>query len=189
MIPTTDTERFDNYRSLRDGNREEAPMTRKTFGYAAKSAPEGENSSMTASLAWEIQGGITQLASEIACCAITSGLLANKEDVAGFITEMRAVLISDISSDPKPYEPVSKEPMPAATVRKSITPDHLISFLDGKPYRTLKRHLAANGRTAESYRAEFGLPVDYPMVAANYRAARQAIAKRTGLGRADRFAA
>lgn len=33
----------------------------------------------------------------------------------------------------------------AAQIRKSITPDALISFIDGKPYKTLKRHLGVHG--------------------------------------------
>ncbi len=44
-----------------------------------------------------------------------------------------------------------------AQIRKSITPDALISFIDGKPYKTLKRHLTGNGLTMEEYRQRFGL--------------------------------
>src|SRR5690349_20753965 len=68
-------------------------------------------------------------------------------------------------------------------VRKSITPDALISFIDGKPYKTLKRHLTGHGLDPYSYRARFGLPADYPMVAANYAAQRSELAKSIGLGR------
>ena len=52
-----------------------------------------------------------------------------------------------------------------AQIRKSITPDGLISFIDGKPYKTLKRHLSRNGLTIEQYRERFGLPRDYPSTA------------------------
>ncbi|WP_336492152.1 MucR family transcriptional regulator [Methylobacterium nigriterrae] len=68
-------------------------------------------------------------------------------------------------------------------VRRSITPDALISFIDGKPYKTLKRHLTGHGLDPYSYRARFGLPADYPMVAANYAAQRSELAKAIGLGR------
>ncbi|AWN43254.1 MucR family transcriptional regulator [Methylobacterium durans] len=80
-----------------------------------------------------------------------------------------------------PVETVEK-PTPAQ-VRKSITPDALISFIDGKPYKTLKRHLSTHGLDPYSYRQRYGLPNDYPMVAASYAAQRSELAKSIGLGR------
>jgi predicted transcriptional regulator len=71
----------------------------------------------------------------------------------------------------------------SAQIRKSITPDALISFIDGKPYKTLKRHLSGNGLTIEEYRERYGLPRDYPTTAANYSAQRSALAKSLGLGK------
>ena len=71
----------------------------------------------------------------------------------------------------------------AAQIRKSISRDALISFEDGAAYRTLRRHLAARGLTPEQYREKWGLPWDYPMVAASYSEARSAMAKTIGLGR------
>jgi predicted transcriptional regulator len=70
-----------------------------------------------------------------------------------------------------------------AQARKSITPNGLISFEDGKSYKTLKRHLAGKGLTPAQYREKHGLPADYPMVAPNYSAARSAMALSLGLGR------
>ncbi len=70
----------------------------------------------------------------------------------------------------------------AAQIRKSITPDALISFIDGKSYKTLKRHLTRHGMTVADYKAKFGLPKDYPTTAPNYSAARSALAKSVGLG-------
>ncbi|GJE57342.1 MucR family transcriptional regulator [Methylobacterium thuringiense] len=67
-------------------------------------------------------------------------------------------------------------------IKKSITPDALISFLDGKSYKTLKRHLSTRGLDFAAYRARYGLPSDYPTVAPNYSAARSALAKSLGLG-------
>jgi predicted transcriptional regulator len=81
------------------------------------------------------------------------------------------------------------EKLTAAQIRKSITPDALISFLDGKPYKTLKRHLSGNGMTIQEYRERFGLPGDYPSTAANYSAQRSALAKSLGLGNQRRNAA
>ncbi|TXM96804.1 MucR family transcriptional regulator, partial [Methylobacterium sp. WL64] len=54
------------------------------------------------------------------------------------------------------------EKLTPSQIRKSITPDALISFIDGKPYKTLKRHLTGNGMTIEQYRERYGLPRDYP---------------------------
>jgi predicted transcriptional regulator len=69
-----------------------------------------------------------------------------------------------------------------AQIRKSITPDALISFIDGRPYRMLKRHLATHGLTVAEYKARFGLPSDYPTTAPSYSAARSTLAKEAGLG-------
>ena len=80
-----------------------------------------------------------------------------------------------------PSEPEPKKITPGQ-VRKSITPDALISFIDGKPYKTLKRHLTGHGLTIETYRERFGLPRDYPTTAANYSAMRAEFARTAGLG-------
>jgi len=83
-------------------------------------------------------------------------------------------------------EPVVAEAGPpratAAQVRRSITPDALVSFEDGKSYKTLKRHLSTRGLTPDQYRQKWGLAPDYPMVAASYSAQRSAVAKSLGLG-------
>ena len=73
---------------------------------------------------------------------------------------------------------------PAVPVRKSITPDYLICLEDGKKLKMLKRHLRSTyGLTPDAYRAKWGLPPDYPMVAPNYAEQRSAFAKQIGLGR------
>lgn len=70
-----------------------------------------------------------------------------------------------------------------AQIKKSITPDHLISLEDGKPYKTLRRHLTLRGLSPEAYRAKHGLPADYPMTSASYSAQRSELARSLGLGR------
>jgi predicted transcriptional regulator len=70
----------------------------------------------------------------------------------------------------------------AAQIRKSVRPDGIVSFIDGKTYKTLKRHLRANGLDPQSYRERYGLPADYPMVAPSYAEQRSALAKAIGLG-------
>ena len=80
-------------------------------------------------------------------------------------------------------EPKTEAKPTAAQIRKSITPDALISFIDGRPYAMLKRHLTRAGLTPADYRARFGLPNDYPVTAASYSAKRSALALSAGLGR------
>ncbi|MHB2208428.1 Ros/MucR family transcriptional regulator [Methylobacterium sp. CM6257] len=75
-----------------------------------------------------------------------------------------------------------------AQISKSIRHDALISFEDGKPYKTLRRHLTIRGLTPEAYREKWDLPRDYPMVAASYAEARSALAKSLGLGQQRRKA-
>ncbi len=75
-------------------------------------------------------------------------------------------------------------PKPVVSIRKSVTPDYIICLDDGKKLKMLKRHLrTAYNMTPGEYRAKWGLPADYPMVAPNYAAARSAMAKKIGLGR------
>ena len=81
-------------------------------------------------------------------------------------------------------DPDSRTATPAQ-IRKSIRPDALTSFEDGKPYRTLKRHLSRRGLTLEAYRVKWGLPADYPSVAPDYAAKRSAIAISNWFGRRD----
>jgi predicted transcriptional regulator len=73
---------------------------------------------------------------------------------------------------------------PAVTARKSLaSPEHILSLIDGKPYKTLKRHLASRGLTPDEYRARYNLPASYPMVAPAYAEHRRAVAHQFGLGR------
>jgi predicted transcriptional regulator len=73
---------------------------------------------------------------------------------------------------------------PAVPIRRSVTDDHIVCLEDGKKLKMLKRHLTTDhGLTPKEYRARWGLKADYPMVAPNYSAQRQALAKQIGLGR------
>src|ERR1700753_2338005 len=75
---------------------------------------------------------------------------------------------------------------PAVTVKKSITPEYIICLEDGKKLKMLKRYLRSRySLSPEEYRAKWGLPADYPMVAPNYAAQRSEFAKKIGLGRSS----
>jgi predicted transcriptional regulator len=81
------------------------------------------------------------------------------------------------------------EKLTSAQIRKSITHDALISFEDGKPYKTLHRHLTIRSLTPDAYREKWGLPRNYPMTATSYSEQRAALAKSLGLGHQRRKAA
>jgi len=74
-----------------------------------------------------------------------------------------------------------EKPSPAE-IRKSVRDDGIVSFIDGKTYKTLKRHLTSRGLDPRGYRDRYGLPADYPMVAPSYAERRSALAKAIGLG-------
>lgn len=76
---------------------------------------------------------------------------------------------------------------PAVPIKRSVTPEFIVCLEDGKKFKSLKRHLRTRyGMTPEEYRAKWGLPHDYPMVAPNYAKARSDLAKRMGLGTSRR---
>ena len=77
-----------------------------------------------------------------------------------------------------------KSQKPAVPIRRSINPDYLVCLEDGRKLKMLKRHLrAAFNLSPEAYRARWGLPLDYPMVAPNYAKKRSDFAKKMGLGK------
>lgn len=113
-------------------------------------------------------------------------------DVPMFFRTMHETIV-DLSSSVTQAEPeetsASDEYTPAVSVRKSLaSKDHIISLIDGKPYRTLRRHLSTHGLTPEEYRERYNLRPDYPMVAESYSAQRREMAKKIGLGSKGRTA-
>ena len=75
-------------------------------------------------------------------------------------------------------------PDPAVSIRSSVKKDHIVCLEDGRKMKMLKRHLMTDhGLTPHQYRARWGLPADYPMVAADYADKRRDLAKKIGLGR------
>ncbi|MBC7985557.1 MAG: MucR family transcriptional regulator [Sphingomonadaceae bacterium] len=87
----------------------------------------------------------------------------------------------------KSGEPEARRAVPAVSVRASIKDDHIVCLFDGQKMKMLKRHLMTeHGMTPAEYRAEFGLPGNYPMVSPNYSKQRADLAKKIGLGRQPR---
>ena len=83
-------------------------------------------------------------------------------------------------------QPEPERAVPAVSIKKSITPEYLISLEDGKSYKSLTRHLKGRGLTAQQYREKWGLPRDYPMTSPNYSQRRSELAKSLGLGQKRR---
>jgi len=106
------------------------------------------------------------------------------EAVAAFIRSTHAAITAIGHAEVVAPAAASAPREPAISIRKSLaSPDHIVSLIDGKPYKSLKRHLRAHGLTPDDYRAHFGLKPDYPMVAPTYAEGRRAIALSFGLGR------
>ena len=131
-------------------------------------------SERTAPLLW----AVTQVVS-----AHVANASVEPREIAPIISAVAASFAS--LGDGAPEAATGETRLTAAKIRKSITPDALISFEDGRPYKILKRHLAALGLTPDDYRAKWGLPYDYPMVAPNQSAARSQIARQVGFWRKD----
>jgi len=108
------------------------------------------------------------------------------EDVPGFIASTHQAIAALSSANAPAAEATqqSEQFTPAVSVRKSLaSPDYIISMIDGKPYKTLRRHLATHGLDPDSYRERYGLKRDYPMVAPSYSETRKSLAQKIGLGR------
>jgi predicted transcriptional regulator len=102
-------------------------------------------------------------------------------DLGAFIASTHAALLR---LGNQPEAPAAAPLVPAVPIRKSVTPEALICLEDGKPFKSLKRHLSAKyDMTPDQYRAKWGLPSDYPMTAPAYAERRSALARAIGLGR------
>lgn len=123
---------------------------------------------------------------------IVSAYVANNAmsaaDLPNLIQQVHAALKG--VSQPASAQPPAAPQAPAVSIRKSLQPDHLICLEDGRKFKSLKRHLRTKyNMSPEEYRAKWGLPKDYPMVAPDYAASRSALAKSMGLGQGGRQAA
>ncbi len=133
------------------------------------------------------QNNPVELATELTIAWLSNpNTRASAEEVPAFLSKMHEAvqgLSSGGGGDEQSAEPAA-EYSPAVSVRKSLaSKDHIISLIDGKPYKTLRRHLAGHGLTPDQYRERYGLRNDYPMVSQNYSEARRDMAKKLGLGR------
>ena len=135
----------------------------------------------------EDQNSTVELATELTIAWLgNANTRVHADDVPAFLARMHDAL----NGLTAPAAPAAQEAAPeteytpAVSVRKSLaSKDHIISMIDGKPYKTLRRHLSSNGMTPEDYRQRYNLKSDYPMVAESYSTHRREMAHKIGLGR------
>lgn len=130
----------------------------------------------------DVKADLLELAADVVASYVSNNSVA-QSDLPQLIADVHRALSAVASPVPAPAAEIPKPPVP---IRKSVQDEVLISLEDGKPYKTLKRHLAGLGLTPESYRAKWGLPADYPMVAPAYARRRSELAKSAGLGQIRR---
>lgn len=124
---------------------------------------------------------LAELTSEIVSAYVTNNKLSPTElsDIIGSVHSALRGLAETKAPEPEKLVPI-------VPIKKSITPDFLISLEDGRRYKSLKRHLSGRGLTPAEYREKWGLARDYPMVAPNYAKQRSELAKSLGLGQQRR---
>src|SRR5207237_948473 len=124
-----------------------------------------------------------ELTAEIVSAYVSNNSVPSS-DLSALINQVHSALTRVSSGQvDAPSEPLK----PAVSVKRSITPEHIVCLEDGKKFKSLKRHLRTQyNMTPEQYREKWGLPAEYPMVAPNYAAARSQLAKQMGLGQQRR---
>jgi predicted transcriptional regulator len=116
---------------------------------------------------------------------IVSAHVANNNvavgDVANLVQQVHGAL-AKLSQPAAASEPEAKTPL--VSVRASVKPDYIVCMECGSKQKMLKRHLqTAHSMSPDQYRQDYGLPKEYPMVAANYSEQRRTLAHSIGLGR------
>jgi predicted transcriptional regulator len=120
-----------------------------------------------------------ELAADIVSAFVSNNSLpvAELPALIGSVHAALASVVNGVAEQP------AEELRPAVPIKKSVQPDYIVCLEDGKRFKSLKRHLrTVYNLTPDQYRAKWGLPASYPMVAPNYAAARSELAKQMGLG-------
>ena len=146
-------------------------------------------------MAEDMNTDLVELATELTIAWLgNANNRVSADEVPTFLRAMHAA-VSELSeqasgsANTESGDDAAAEHVPAVTARKSLSSkEHIISLIDGKAYKTLRRHLSTHGLTPEDYRARYKLKPDYPMVAQNYSEQRRAMAKKIGLGSKGRAA-
>jgi predicted transcriptional regulator len=127
----------------------------------------------------QVAAGVLNLTAQI----VSAHVSKNQIGTDALPSLIRAVYRS-LSTAGDAEAPPAPPQTPAVPIRKSVFPDYIVCLEDGKKLKMLKRHLQTRyGLSPDAYRAKWGLPRDYPMIAPNYAAIRSGLAKQIGLGR------
>lgn len=118
---------------------------------------------------------------------MTTGIIANfvaknrvsPDELPGLVATVHGAL-AGLTAEAADTDAEAPTPPSADQIRKFVRPVGITSLIDGPTFKSLRRHLAVHGHTPESYRAQFGLPADFPMVSPDYAAARSAMARAIG---------
>lgn len=140
------------------------------------------NEQMEAISKTEAEADLLKMSSQIASAYLSNNLIPAEQisDVIRSIYDSLRHIESGYAEDGF----YNRDLRPAVPIKKSITDDYIICLEDGKKLKMLKRHIRTVYKmTPEEYRAKWGLPSDYPMVAPNYAVRRSQFAKNIGLGR------
>ncbi|USI73158.1 MucR family transcriptional regulator [Sphingomonas morindae] len=122
---------------------------------------------------------IIELTAEIVSAHVSNNNVA-AGDVPALIQTVHDALARTAAPAP---EPAARQE-PAVSIRASVKPDYIVCLEDGAKLKMLKRYLRTRyDMSPEDYRAKWGLPNDYPMVAPNYAEQRRSLAHQIGLGR------
>ena len=119
------------------------------------------------------------MATEVVTSYLSNNLV-QRDQLTDILKDVHRTLV-ELSSQSGPK---TSAQAPAVPIKRSITPDYIICLEDGNKLKMLKRYLRTRyDLTPDEYRARWGLPYDYPMVAPNYSKRRSEFAKDTGLGK------
>ena len=135
---------------------------------------------------------MSEVASEASIIELTADIAAayvgNNSVPAAEVASLIRSIFGALSGVEAPELPPQTEAQtPAVSIKKSLNDNYLICLEDGLRFKSLKRHLRTKySLSPEEYRAKWGLPKSYPMVAPAYAAARSALAKQSGLGQGVR---
>jgi len=122
------------------------------------------------------QDSLIELTAEIVAAYVSNNRVGAAE-ISDLIGTVHMALRGTASEEAE-----EEPPTPAAPIKRSVTADYIVCLEDGKRFKSLKRHLNTHGLSPIEYRARWGLPADYPMVAPNYARARSDLARQMGLG-------
>jgi len=124
-------------------------------------------------------GALIELASDI-----VSAYVGNNSVQSAELPDLIRNVHSSLQDLAMPQQKVNTQ-KPAVSIKKSLTDEYIICLEDGKKFKSLKRHIRSKyNLSPEEYRAKWGLPADYPMVAPSYARERSKLAKKMGLGKA-----